>query len=145
MADIWSQEKRSQVMARIKSKDTLPEVRLRSILHKSGYRFRKNVKNLLGKPDIVMPKYKTIIFVHGCFWHGHKNCIDGRLPKTNIGFWKNKIEGNRNRDLHNIAKLRHDGWHVIQIWECTILKNPQKVLKRINLIINSIKGIIKSQ
>lgn len=129
--DIWSKEKRSDVMSKIRSKNTKPEKLLRSMLHKSGYRFRIHKKELPGKPDIVMPKYKIIIFVNGCFWHYHKNCPEGRIPHTNSIFWKDKLQKNVKRDKNNIKALRKLGWKVIIIWECEIEKKPEVTLKRI--------------
>ncbi|MCY4523398.1 MAG: DNA mismatch endonuclease Vsr [Halobacteriovoraceae bacterium] len=116
--DIVSKKKRSEMMSKIKSKDTKIEVIVRSWLFKNGFRFRKNDKHLPGKPDIVLPKYSTVVFVHGCFWHGHENCKEGRLPKSNTKFWSNKILGNINRDKINEKKLLKSGWHVIKVWEC---------------------------
>jgi len=123
--DIFTPEKRSEVMSRIRGRDTKPEIALRSMLHRLGYRFTVNGpknKSLPGRPDIVLPKYKTVIFVHGCFWHGHEDCGDFRLPKTRRAWWKRKIEGNRERDERHVKALLHDGWCVITIWECA-LKN----------------------
>jgi DNA mismatch endonuclease, patch repair protein len=127
MADVFTPQKRSEVMSRIRGRDTKPELALRSILHRLGYRFTvsgpKN-KSLPGKPDIVLPKYRTVIFVHGCFWHGHDHCAHFRLPKSRSAWWKRKIEGNRARDLHNENAIRDAGWHVVTIWECA-LRTPK--------------------
>ncbi|MES2921916.1 MAG: DNA mismatch endonuclease Vsr [Verrucomicrobiota bacterium] len=125
MADVFTPEKRSQVMARIRSWDTKPEIALRRMLHRLGYRFTVNSrsnKQLPGRPDLVLPKFHTVIFVHGCFWHGHEHCPAFRLPGSNIHFWTTKIDGNRARDLRNEAALLALGWHVVTIWECA-LKN----------------------
>ena len=111
--DIWSKKKRSAVMAKIKGKDTKPEWIVRRYLFSRGYRYRKNVKGLPGTPDIVLRKYGIVIFIHGCFWHGHE--VDGTMPKTNREFWKNKIEGNKLRDKRNKEKLRKMGWSVITV------------------------------
>lgn len=123
MADIVSEEQRSYNMSRIRCRNTKPEIQVRSILHQLGYRFTvhgsKN-KSLPGRPDIVLPKYNTVIFVHGCFWHGHENCHDFRLPKTRTNWWRAKIEGNQARDLRNETAIHRQGWHVITIWECTL-------------------------
>src|SRR5690554_2969417 len=105
---IWSKEKRSQVMSKIRSKNTKPEIILRSALHRLGYRFRVHKKDLPGKPDLVLPKYGTVIFVHGCFWHGH-DCRYFRLPKTRTDFWDEKISGNRSRDRKIASFLRKQG------------------------------------
>ena len=100
MSDIFSQTKRSDIMSKISSKDTKPEILVRKFLFSKGFRYRINVKTLPGKPDIVLPKYKTIIFVNGCFWHGH-NCKKGKLPSSNTDFWKEKISNNKSRDAKN--------------------------------------------
>lgn len=115
--DIWNKDKRSAVMAKIKNKDTEPELLVRHYLYHRGYRYRKNVKGLPGTPDIVLLKYGVVIFVHGCFWHGH---VDGTLPRSNTEFWRKKIEQNKIRDLKNKEILRKMGWHVMTIWECQL-------------------------
>ena len=107
-------------MSRIKSKDTAPEMRVRSALHRAGYRFRLHVKYLPGKPDIVLPKYKTVIFVHGCFWHRHKGCSNATMPSTNQEFWKEKFKRNVERDKCEQAELKKLGWKTIVVWECKI-------------------------
>lgn len=107
-------------MAGIKGKDTKPEIVVRKLLHKFGYRFRLHKKELPGNPDIVLPKYKTVIFVHGCFWHGHEDCHLFRLPKTRKDFWKDKIESNKHRDAQAIEKLLGMGFRVIEFWECAL-------------------------
>lgn len=104
-------------MSRVKNRNTRPELLVRSILHSLGYRFRVHVKDLPGTPDIVLPKYKTVIFVNGCFWHGH-SCIRGKLPSTNVSFWKTKIIKNIARDEENKNDLAKLGWDVITIWSC---------------------------
>jgi DNA mismatch endonuclease (patch repair protein) len=119
MADTFSKEKRSQVMAKIAKYDTPQEIIVRRFLFQNGLRFRKNYKNLPGSPDIVLPKYQIAIFVHGCFWHGHK-CKAGRLPKSNIIFWANKIHQNKNRDRRKNYQLRKLGWKVLNIWQCKL-------------------------
>lgn len=127
MADVFSKEKRSWVMSRIRGRDTKPELQVRSMLHRQGYRFTVNAqsnKRLPGKPDIVLPKWRTVVFVHGCFWHGHEYCKDFRLPKTRTQWWREKIEGNQARDARNITALEGLGWRVIVIWACE-LKNFQ--------------------
>lgn len=109
-------------MARVKSMDTKPEVFIRKFLFSNGFRYRKNSKLLPGKPDIVLSKYQTVIFVNGCFWHGHKNCEASTLPKSRIEYWGKKISSNIERDKRNIKSLRKLGWKVIIIWECQIKK-----------------------
>ena len=116
--DKLSREKRSEVMSAVKGKDTSPEVRVRKALHANGYRFRLHRKDLPGKPDIVLPKYNTCIFVHGCFWHQHTGCKRATLPTTRRKFWKKKFQANRKRDSQVIKQLEKLGWHVCIIWEC---------------------------
>ena len=107
-------------MSKIRSKNTKPELVLRKALFARGFRYRVNVPNLPGKPDIVLPKYKTIIFLHGCFWHRHESCKYAYTPKTNTEFWINKITSNAERDKANFQKLTALGWHVVTVWECEI-------------------------
>ncbi len=118
MVDTISKQERSATMAKVRSKDTKPEIRVRSLLFKMGYRFRVCCKKLPGKPDIVLKKYKSVIFVHGCFWHGHNNCKSARIPKSNVEFWENKI--NRNKERFDEVKflLESQNWNVLIIWEC---------------------------
>lgn len=118
--DIWSKKKRSEVMSKIRSKDTKPELMLRKFLFSKGLRYRVNYKSLPGTPDIAFPKYKTVIFVNGCFWHGHTGCKVAHIPKSNTIFWKNKIERNKNRDKENMLKISRLGWNAIEVWECEI-------------------------
>ena len=113
---------RSKIMAAIKGKDTKPEMIIRKYLFSKGLRFRVHVKKLAGSPDIVLPKYKTVIFVNGCFWHGHDGCKYSRLPKTNEFFWEQKIRRNKARDIANEYVLQTEGWRVIRVWECEIKK-----------------------
>lgn len=126
MADVHSKEIRSYNMSKIKSKDTKPELLVRKFLHKHGFRYRLHVKDLPGKPDIVLPKYKTVIFVHGCFWHGHENCKYYVIPKTRTEWWLNKINGNKSKDNVAEEQLLRKGWSVINIWECQ-LKNQKSL------------------
>lgn len=116
--DIWNKEQRSSVMAKIRSKDTKPELLVRRYLYHRGYRYRKNVKGLPGTPDIVLRKYGVVIFIHGCFWHGHE--VDGHIPRTNKIFWQKKIERNKQRDKRNKEELKRMGWSVMTIWECQL-------------------------
>lgn len=109
---------RSQMMARIRSADTKPELVLRKALHAIGYRFRLHVRSLPGRPDIVMRKHRCAIFVHGCFWHGHQGCRNFRIPKTRREFWSAKIESNRERDMRSVEALLGTGWRVLVVWEC---------------------------
>jgi len=145
MSDIYSKQKRSEIMSHISGKETKSEILVRKFLFTNGLRFRKNVKDLPGKPDIVLPKYKTIIFIHGCFWHRH-DCKRGTLPTTNVEFWKAKIEGNVERDKRNVAELEKLNWNVFIVWQCEIQNvqmRQEKLLHILNLILNSkmtIKG-----
>ena len=127
--DIISKERRSWNMSRIRSKDTNPEKIIRSLLHRMGYRFRLHVKNLPGKPDIVLPKYKTIIFVHGCFWHRHPKCKYAYTPKSRIEFWEKKFADNIARFKIVKKELKHLKWNVLIIWECEIKSNADIVSK----------------
>lgn len=120
MADRLTPEQRSECMSRIHSKDTRPEVLLRKALWNAGFRYRKNVRSLPGTPDIVLASYRTAIFVNGCFWHGHEGCRLNVMPKTNIRFWKDKINRNRRRDIVSAACLEARGWNVITVWECSL-------------------------
>ena len=118
MADVKTPEQRSRNMAAIRGKDTKPEMIVRKYLFSQGLRFRVQVRKLPGTPDIVLPKYKTVIFVNGCFWHGHEGCKYFRLPKSNVEFWKEKIERNVARDARCETELKALGWYVIRVWEC---------------------------
>lgn len=122
VADVHTKAQRSYNMSRIKGKNTKPEILVRKFLHSKGYRFRLHDKKLPGKPDIVLPKYKTVIFVHGCFWHGHKNCRYFVVPKTRTEWWLEKIEGNKKRDKQKFRELRKLGWKTVLIWQCKIKK-----------------------
>ena len=113
-------EQRSRNMSAIKSKNTKPEIAVRKLLHSMGYRFRLHRKDLPGSPDIVLPKYKTVIFVHGCFWHRHENCKYASTPKTRQEFWEAKFRENINRDKLNQENLSSKGWKIIVVWECEI-------------------------
>lgn len=113
-------------MANIRGKETVPEVVVRKFLFSKGFRFRKNVKKLPGTPDIVLLKYKTVIFIHGCFWHKHKNCKKAELPETRYEFWKKKINGNVERDKKNIRQLKDAGWKVIVLWQCQLGKKQSE-------------------
>ena len=118
--DIWNREKRSECMSKIRSKDTKPELTLRKALFARGFRYRVNDRHLPGKPDIVLPKYKTAVFLHGCFWHRHEGCKYAYTPKTNTEFWVDKINSNKERDKINLQKLTVLGWNVLTVWECEI-------------------------
>lgn len=136
MADIFSRKKRSEVMGKVKGKDTRPETKVRSLLHRAGLRFRKNAKSLPGTPDIVLPKYSAIIFVNGCFWHRH-DCKQGNsMPENNKEFWKTKFLENIERDKIKVRTLEKMGWRVFTLWECELKKEPEENIKR---LINRIK------
>jgi DNA mismatch endonuclease (patch repair protein) len=122
------------MMGRIRTKGTAPELALRSALHSAGFRFRLHRKNLPGKPDIILPKYKCVIFVHGCFWHHHEGCVKSTLPKTNVEFWQNKIAANVRRDKANQDNLAKLGWQVLIVWECDIKRDVNVVMEY--LIVN---------
>lgn len=119
MTDVVDKETRSRMMANITSRNTKPELFVRSELHKMGFRFRKNVRNIKGTPDIVLKKYSALIFIHGCFWHGH-NCRYFKVPATRHEFWLSKIEGNRKRDAATISVLKKAEWRICIVWECAI-------------------------
>ena len=125
MADVHLPEKRSYNMSRIRCKDTKPEELVRKYLFSQGFRYRKNDARLPGKPDIVLPKYKTVIFVNGCFWHGHEGCKYFVWPKNNAEFWKEKIGKNIVRDRTNHQLLRAQGWKIIDVWECQLKKDSR--------------------
>lgn len=131
MTDVLTPEQRKLNMSRIRSKNTRPEMIVRSLIHQMGYRFKLNATNLPGKPDLVLSKYKKIIFVHGCFWHMHR-CKYGKVkPQTNTEFWQNKRIGNVERDKKNLAVLKEDGWKVLVVWECWT-RNPAALRNRIS-------------
>ncbi len=138
MSDVHSPETRSFNMSQIKGKNTKPEELVRRYLFSHGYRYRKNVSTLPGKPDIVLPKYKTCIFVNGCFWHKHEGCKYFVWPKNNAEFWKKKITGNVDRDLRQQNELRLLGWNVLVIWECELKKD------RFNETMASVEGKIRN-
>lgn len=128
--DVLTPEQRHINMSRIRSKETKPEKAVRSVLHRLGYRFKLHVRDLPGSPDIVLPKYKTVIFVHGCFWHRHSGCKDASVPKTNTEKWLDKFSKNIARDKLAVELLEQCGWGVIIIWECEI-KNKDQLAARL--------------
>jgi DNA mismatch endonuclease (patch repair protein) len=131
MADVHSKTIRSYNMSRIRSKNTKPEILVRKFLFSKGFRYKLHDKNLPGKPDIILPKYKTAIFVNGCFWHGHVGCKYYVVPKSRTEWWLNKINSNISRDTQKHAKLKKEGWKVIVIWECKLKKNLEVQLKKV--------------
>ena len=121
MVDTVTAQVRSRIMAQVKSKDTKPEMEVRRLLHGLGYRYRLHRKDLPGKPDLIFPSRRKVVFVHGCFWHGHADCDQARLPSSNRDYWQAKLEGNRERDRRNLALLQKDGWATMVVWECELV------------------------
>jgi len=137
MPDMFSPEKRSEIMAKVHSENTTPEIRVRKLLHSMGYRFRLHRHDLPGNPDIVLPKYRAVIFVHGCFWHGCPTCRNAKIrPITNAEYWNKKLDRTMERDKNNVETLEQLGWRVLVIWECETKK--QNLQKLIGLIENNI-------
>ena len=139
MTDVLTPAQRHKNMSRIRSKNTKPELKVRRWLWEHGYRYRLNVKDIPGRPDIVLRKYKTVIFVNGCFWHGHDGCDKFVMPKSNVGFWRSKISRNRERDLKNYKTLQESGWNVIVVWECELKSSSfeETMAKIVSLIGNN--------
>lgn len=137
MADKLTAAQRSWNMSRIRSENTTPEKMVRSMLHRMGYRFSLHRSDLPGRPDIVMPKYRTVIFVHGCFWHLHSRCAQGRIPSTRREFWEKKLRGNVARDKRHQRALRKLGWRVITVWECDVEQHLDKVTERLNRLLRA--------
>jgi DNA mismatch endonuclease, patch repair protein len=137
--DNISEKERSHIMSLVKQKDTKPEMIVRSFLHRKGLRYRLHDNKLPGKPDLVFPKYKTVVFVHGCFWHGHDDpkCKLARIPKSRVEFWTQKVKSNYERDIKNIEILRGMGWQVLTIWECELTE--PKSLQRLFYDINRVR------
>jgi len=127
-------------MSRIKGKNTKPEMLVRKFLHANGFRYRLHDKKLPGKPDIVLPKYKTVIFVHGCFWHGHEGCKYYVVPKTKTEWWLNKINGNKANDLKAFDALKKEGWRVIEVWECDL--KPAKSAITLNKVLKKLNSLL---
>ena len=141
--DNLSSEDRSWCMSRIRSKGTKPELVVRSMVHRLGYRFRLHRQDLPGRPDIVLPRHKAIIFVNGCFWHWHPvpDCPMAHLPKSNIQYWKPKLSRTRKRDIEHAASLRDKGWRVLAVWECQ-LRNPVEVLEQIHRFLSTANNVV---
>jgi DNA mismatch endonuclease (patch repair protein) len=133
--DRLSKEERSLNMSKIRSKDTLPEIRIRKALWRMGYRYRLHYKLLPGKPDIVIIKQKIVIFVHGCFWHRHKNCIEASRPKTNSDYWETKINKNIERDKKCQKDIKELGYKVVVIWECSVKKDIEENIKLLEILL----------
>lgn len=128
MADVHSKAQRSYNMSQIKGKNTKPEMVVRKFLHANGFRYRLHDRKLPGRPDIVLPKYKTVIFINGCFWHGHKEGKCYIVPKTRTQWWVDKIDRNKANETKNFSFLKKQGWKVVRIWECDLKKKPDKIL-----------------
>ena len=141
--EVHDQKTRSYNMSRVKGKDTKPEEIVRKYLFSQGFRYRKNDKRLPGKPDIVLPKYKTVIFVNGCFWHKHEGCKYFVWPKSNSEFWKEKIESNIVRDKKQYEELKNAGWHVIIVWECELKKKQR--MDTLERLVTEIQTIVETQ
>jgi DNA mismatch endonuclease (patch repair protein) len=139
VADILAKEKRSALMSRIRGRNTKPELAVRSLLHRLGYRFRIHVRDLPGWPDIVLPRYRLVVLVHGCFWHRHANCRFCYVPKTRVNFWRKKFEGNIRRDREVQLALKKIGWRVMVVWECE-LRDVQRLNKRLSGTLSRIEN-----
>lgn len=137
MIDIVDRATRSRMMSGIRSRDTTPELRVRKFLHQAGMRFRLHDSSIPGRPDIVLKKFGVAIFVHGCFWHGHRGCRYFRLPTTRSEFWRQKIEGNCARDLRNKKLAKAAGWRVLIVWECDLRNKPDFVLAKAEAFIRA--------
>jgi DNA mismatch endonuclease, patch repair protein len=134
--DPLSSEERSKRMSLVRAKDTKPEMRVRKLIHSMGYRYRLHVQNLLGRPDIVFPSRRKVIFVHGCFWHQHNCAMGDRMPKSRVEFWREKLEGNKKRDTDIKRRLRAGGWSILVVWECqTVPSKLDQLSSRINRFI----------
>lgn len=131
MADSLSSERRCWNMSRIRGRNTGPELRLRSLLHRASFRFRLHVRHLPRRPDVTLPKYRTAIFVHGCFWHRLPGCCNATLPSTRREFWQEKFDGNVSRDARNLVALEATGWRVLTVWECELKSDAEGVVQRL--------------
>lgn len=136
MVDTVSAEERSRIMSRIRSKDTKPEMAVRRILHRLGYRYRLHRPDLPGRPDLTFPSKKKVIFVNGCFWHNHHGCAKARIPSSNRDYWQTKLEKNRIRDSRNLILLKRGGWTPLTIWECE-LSDPAALTEKLTAFLES--------
>ncbi len=134
MVDVFSRQKRSEIMSRVRHERTGAEEVVAAILKTLGFRFRRNVKNLPGQPDFVIRSLRAVVFVHGCFWHGHEGCRHSHSPRTNVAFWREKFAYNARRDRRNARLLRKKNWRVVTVWECS-LKAPSKVRARLKRVL----------
>jgi len=140
VVDVVDKQTRSRMMAGIRGKNTKPELTLRRALHRAGFRYRIHDSKLPGKPDLVFPMYKALIFIHGCFWHQHSNCWWNKAPSSNTEFWKNKLGQNAERDVRNVEELRRRGWRIAIVWECSFrLSDPDPVVARVQQWLRSDK------
>ncbi|HEY3374646.1 MAG TPA: very short patch repair endonuclease [Candidatus Aquicultor sp.] len=130
MPDVFDKEKRSWIMSRVTGKDTKPEMVVRRAVHGLGYRYRLHGKNLPGHPDLVLTRHKKIVFVHGCFWHGHEGCKRSKRPSSNTQFWNEKIDKTMRRDIKVEEELKALGWNVLVVWECET-KNPEELMRKL--------------
>jgi DNA mismatch endonuclease (patch repair protein) len=134
MADVFTEGKRSWIMARVRGRDTKPEMLVRSLIHRMGFRFRVHRRDLPGNPDIVLPRHHKIIFVHGCFWHGHSGCSRSKRPTTNQAFWDRKLDGNLKRDARFQNELSSMGWKILVVWQCET-KTPDILTKKLEIFL----------
>lgn len=141
MTDVLTPDQRRRCMAAIRGRDTEPEILVRSLLHRMGYRFRLHADDLPGRPDIVLPKYRTVIRVHGCFWHRHPGCEFSSTPKTRSEFWRAKFAGNVARDARTARRLRSEGWRVITVWECET-RAQGKLAHRLDRLLQKYTGVV---
>jgi DNA mismatch endonuclease (patch repair protein) len=139
--DIVSEEKRSEMMSKVRSENTAPEQRARSLLSRMGYRFQLHQEELPGKPDLVLPEHDIAVFVHGCFWHMHSGCDKATIPKSNTEFWREKLTGNVSRDKRVISKLTDDGWRVLVLWECELEDNIDQVAEKVEHHLSSDRSV----
>lgn len=137
MADVFPPAKRSWIMSRVKGENTKPEIKVRSLIHAMGFRFRLHRKDLPGKPDLVFPKHRKVIFIHGCFWHQHSACPSAARPTSNTTYWNRKLERTIERDKQNIISLERAGWQVLVVWECEIKSNEKLLIIIENFLIKS--------
>ena len=140
MADMVTKKRRSQIMSKIGSRNTSPEILVRSIIHRMGFRFRLHDTKLPGRPDIVLSRFRKIILVNGCFWHFHRNCKKSGIPKSNSDFWREKFRCNTERDRRNRAILKRQGWGVLVIWQCALEKSLRKLPKRFKIFCRRTTG-----
>ncbi len=136
MPDVFQPEERSRIMAKVRGKDTSPEKFVRSLIHRMGYRFRLHSKDLPGKPDIVLPRHKKVVFVHGCFWHQHEGCPHAARPTSNTEYWNKKLDRNVIRDRESVQKLEYLGWNVLVIWECET-RDQERLIEKLKNFLSS--------